>query len=329
MRIGIDTSGKFTTDLAKFEPTVVGAAVGPDTAFDEIASWTRSALRRWGYPDTVRELHAKQLRLSQTREVCEMVAGLGDVRLAAVVSDPGMLRSPEAIARHRRRQRTKAAEMPVTAEQGRQLKAEILKQLGSRSLRDHEYVLSACLPMVLTAAAQKAIAYFAEDASRADMDRFVVRIDQESAPTARYGAGALFPSISGDERFVLRTPAHWAEDPVHPLLARIHDPADGKLWLLKLFDDLAWVDSARHPEVQIADVAAWVLARRIKNPWEEEAAACFEPLAPLLSGESGLNFEFFSIGPIRPDQEAMYAHLQHGTEPIWWLRPASPPMGAR
>lgn len=50
MRIGIDTSGKFSTGPG-FESTVVAAAVGTDAAFAEVAAWTIAALDRWGLSD--------------------------------------------------------------------------------------------------------------------------------------------------------------------------------------------------------------------------------------------------------------------------------------
>ena len=150
-----------------------------------------------------------------------------------------------------------------------------------------------------------------------------MRVDEETDPAVRYGGGALLPTLGGDERFHFTSPLHWRDEPVHPLLARaVHPDGDG-FWPQLLFDDVQWVSSSSEPAVQVADILAWVLARRINFPSEPEPARCFDLLAPLMDGPRGLRFELFAIPPIRDDQAAMYRHLQHGEQPDWWLEPLS------
>jgi len=321
VRIGIDTSGKFSTEQGGFQSTVVAAAVGTDQAFDEIAAWTDTALARWGIADRFSELHAKKLRAREKVEICHMLADRGDLRLAAVVTDPGLLGSAAAVVRHRERQDEKAELMRPRTSEGEQRQRDLVVLLRNPALHDDEYLLAACLPLVLAQVTQRAFGFFAADAYRADMARLTVRIDEEAAPTVRYSGGALLPTLGGDERFRLTTPLHWRDEPVHPLLVDAGHPDGDGYWPQMLFDCVQWVSSASEPAVQIADVLAWVLARRINKPTEQATADCFELLAPLMAGEQGVRFELFSIPPIREDQAAMYAHLQQGEQPEWWLQP--------
>lgn len=320
MRIGIDTSGKFSTDRGTFQSTVVAAAAGTDQAFDEIAAWTDTALDRWGVADRFSELHAKKLRSHEKVEICQMLKSRGDLRLAAVITDPGLLGSSAAVAGHRKRQQEKAALMRPQTSEGKQRQHDLLALLGDPALHDDEYLLAACLPLVLAQVTQRAFGFFAADAYRSDMARLVVRIDEEAAPTVRYGGGALLPTLGGDGRFRFTTSLRWRDEPVHPLLTHAEHPDRDGYWPQRLFDDVQWVSSASEPAVQIADILAWVLARRINEPTEATTAACFELLAQLMAGEQGMRFELFSIPPIRDDQAAMYSHLQQGEQPEWWLQ---------
>ena len=91
----------------------------------------------------------------------------------------------------------------------------------------------------------------------------------------------------------------------------------------ELFNDVDWASSQEHPAIQIADVAAWVLARRMNKPAETDTAECFQLLQPLLAGEDGQTVRLFSIPPLREDQRAMYQHLAAEAQPPWWLMPVS------
>ncbi|MDX6587685.1 MAG: hypothetical protein QOI31_2158 [Solirubrobacterales bacterium] len=320
MRIGVDTSGKFETFPA-FHATVVAAAAAPEHAMAEIEAWTDDALVRWDLADDLGELHAKELRAEHRLEVCQMLADRGDVRLAAIVTDSGLLGSPEAVQLHRRRQRCRAGKTSARSEEGGRRRQALLQLLDSRSLRDHEYLLAACLPLVLAQIAQRLFGFFAGDEWETEMSTMVVRVDQETAPTMRYSDSALLPTFGGDDRFAFRFPESWRE-PVHPLLARVRHPDGDGVRPQMLFDDIRWVSSHDDISVQLADVAAWILARRISRPTEEITSDAYELIAPLMAGEGGRTFELFSIPPVRPDQAAMYSHLQSFEEPQWWLKPA-------
>lgn len=104
------------------------------------------------------------------------------------------------------------------------------------------------------------------------------------------------------------------------LAGALHPDGDG-LMPQAILGNVTWVSSSAHPCVQIADVAAWVLRRALANPGERETMAMFELLKPLLEGEHGVTFKLFSVPPLRDDQLAMYAHLQCGVQPPWWLTP--------
>jgi hypothetical protein len=49
----------------------------------------------------------------------------------------------------------------------------------------------------------------------------------------------------------------------------------------------------------------------------------FGLIKPLLEGDHGATFTLFSVPPLRDDQLAMYAHLQRGVQPAWWLVPVT------
>lgn len=321
MLIGVDTSGKF--EFGAYEPTVVAAAVAPEETARELAQWTTDALQRWGRAGTLSELHAQELGWPERREVCEMLAARDDLRLAAVVTDSLLLRSPAALRRHRERQIEKIELLPSpTTQRGRDLRERALELLRGEQLTDGDYALIAVLPMIAMAAAQRAVAFFAADADRHLIEELKLHVDKEAAVTVRYGNDSLFPVLSGDPRFRLRLPAHWREDPRHPLLKRALALDGDGLVATELFSEFAWVDSHAYPLVQVADVVAWVLRRTLKNPAEAAPAELFSMLKPLLAGEGGATFELFSIGPIPPELRALYAHLQGGAQPPWWLEPA-------
>jgi hypothetical protein len=318
VEIGVDTSGKFLTG-EPYEPTVVAAAVGTAATFVEIGDWTRDALARWGLADRFDELHAKKLRAHEKLEICEMLAERGDVRLAAVVTDTLLLGSPAALAKHRQRQLALARERRPTTVQGEQRQADLLAFLGDDALSDGEYALAAILPLVTTSVVQQALCFFRGDQYREDMSEFRVLIDEEAAPTMRYGDVSLLPSVGGDDRFSWRLPVEWRSEPVHPLLKKaLHPDGDG-LMPQPVLGDMTWVTSAAHPCVQVADVVAWVLRRAVAQPAEREAREIFGFVKPLLAGEHGVTFQLFSVPRLRDDQLALYAHLQRGVQPPWWL----------
>lgn len=252
-----------------------------------------------------------------------MLADRGDVQLAAVATDPGLLGSSEAVSRHRSRQRERALEMRPTTTVGQGRQDALIQLLDNEALRDDEYLLTACLPLALTDIAQRAFAFFANDAYRTDIDELTVRIDEEAAPTMRYSDASLLPTLGGDSRFSFRFPTSWRETPVHPLLRRILHPDGDGVMPQELFNDVDWASSREHAAIQIADVTAWVLARRLNQPSEPEAAKLFKLLQPLLAGEDGQTLRLFSIPPLREDQRAMYQHLTAEAQPPWWLMPLS------
>jgi hypothetical protein len=322
VEIGVDTSGKFLTG-EPYEPTVVAAAVGTATTFAEIGAWTTDALTRWGLADKFDELHAKKLHSHEKLEICKMLADRGDVRLAAVATDTLLLGSAAALAKHRERQLAVAREVRPTTAEGAKRRADLLELLENEALADGEYALAAILPLVTTRVVQQALCFFRSSQYRGDMSAFTVLVDEEAAPTMRYGDVSLLPSIGGDDRFSWRLPLEWRDEPVHPLLARaLHPDGDG-LMPQTVLDDMTWVSSNAHPCVQVADVAAWVLRRAIAQPAERETREMFELIKPLLAGEHGVTFELFSVPRLRDDQLALYAHLQRGTQPAWWLTPVA------
>jgi hypothetical protein len=323
MLIGVDTSGKFLT-APDYQPTVAAAAVGPAGAFEEIGAWTSDALVRWGVSDRLGELHAAELNVAEKIEVCRMLAERSDIRLAAVATDSLLLGSSHALSHHRHRQREKAATARPRTEEGKRRLGQVLKLLDSRGLTDGDYALVAVLPLLSTAALQRAFGYFAGDLYREEMRGFDLLIDEEAAPTIRYAEGTLLATIAGDERFHLRIPEHWREETMHPLLeTAMHEDGDG-LKPQALFREMRWLESVKEPSVQVADMAAWVIQRAMLRPEEHETRRMFELLRPLLAGEGGESFELFSIARLRPDQEAMYRHLRDGVQPAWWLRPQVP-----
>jgi hypothetical protein len=318
MQIGVDVSGAFSASPG-FEPTVTAAAIGSETTFAEIDSWTTETLRRWGLARKLRELHAKELRTAKVGEVCEMLSERDDVRLAAVVTDSQLLRSPAAIARHRERQ-LEIAERPMACTvEGARRQQRTLELLSDPRFKGPAYAFGATLPILVVLALQQAFCYFRRAADRDDMAEIELMIDREPARTVEYTSDTLLPTIGGDGRFGLIVPDQWREPPVHPLLHRAaHDDGDG-LRPQELLTKIDYVESEDQPCVQVADIVASVVRRRILNPMDETDRTNFDLLQPLLTGEGGRVFEFFTIAPLRNDQTSMYSHL-HGSEPAWWLK---------
>jgi hypothetical protein len=319
MQIGVDVSGSF--DMGEgFEPTVSAAAIAASGTFEEIDRWTADALKRWGLDHKLGELHAKELFAEKVREACEMLSSRDDVRLAAVITDSQLLRSTEAVARHRERQRKLAEQTQAKTEEGRKRRAAVLALLGDPKLKGPAYALAATLPVLAASALQQALCYFRRDVDRPDMASIELLIDQEAARTAEYTVNSLLPAIGGDARFSLTVPDQWRQDPIHPLLARAAHPDGDGLRPQELLSRIEFVESEPNPCVQVADIAASVVRRRLLDPLNEQDRENFDLLQPLLVGGEGRAFEVFTIAPLRPDQESMYRHL-HGSQPDWWLTP--------
>jgi hypothetical protein len=323
MQIGIDASGKFSTSEG-FEPSTLAGAVMPASACAEIGAWTVDALTRWGCGNRLRELHAKEMRWDARLQTCHMLAGRRDVRLAVVVTDQVLLGSRAAVAKHRQRQLEKVrARHPATSD-GRERRAVIEALQEDARFADHEYVLGVLTPLVAFGSLQQALCYFRGEEWREEMTTISVMADEEAPKTAQYCATSLFPVIGGDPRFRPVIDPRWREEPVHPLLAKAMHPDGDGLRPQHLLSEIQWVSSHDHVAVQIADVAAWVVRRAVARPDEAVARECFELLRPLLEGEDGRAFELFSPRRLTIEDLALYAHLQHGEQPQWWLVRAVP-----
>ncbi len=253
-----------------------------------------------------------------------MLRARKDVRLAAVATDSLLLNSTAALNHHRRRQLAKAENGSARTHDGIRRRRRVLDLLESPRLIDGDYAFAAVLPLLVTASMQRAFGFFAGDEHRGEMTGFELLVDKEAPPTTRYVEGTLLATIGGDERFHLTTPDHWRNPPTHPLLKEaMHEDGNG-LKPQVLLRSLDWVDSINEPSVQVADVAAWVIRRVMAHPEEAESRQMFDLLRPLLAGEDGESFGLFSVSRLRPDQEAMYAHLREGIQPDWWLQPQMP-----
>jgi hypothetical protein len=321
MQIGVDASGKFLIG-PEYEATVVAAAIGPDSAFAQIGTWTAEALDRWGKSEEPKELHANELGPSERLEVCRMLASRDDICLCAVVSDSFLLGSPAALKGHRERQYEHALNTPALTGRGRKRRDQVLAQLEGDRLTDEDYAFAVVLPLVGIGALQRAFGYFGGGEYRDDMSAVEVFVDPEAPPTKRYVEGTLLPTVSGDERFGLTLPKHWRKPPVHPFLEASMDTDGDGLRAEVLLGDMSWPPSEDRPAIQVADIAAWVIRRTLTRPEENLAREMFELLKPLLAGAEGHSFELFSTVVMNRDLEALYSHLRDGNEPGWWLRPA-------
>lgn len=327
--IGVDACGNFPT-TSGFESSAVAAATVPAAASAEIAAWTDETLTAWGRTE-IGELHAAPLQWDQRRAVCAMLGERGDVHAAVVVTSNLLLRSPEAVSAHRARQlqnceaslaRARTEDGKVRGERVRRLLSG--RRLGQSRLSDSEYVLAAMVPPAVVGAIQRAFCFYADDVWRPEMRQLSLAMDEETPATVRYVTESLLPSIT-DERFRLVTPQRWRDDPVHPLFARARHPdGDGYAPQLLVGDTIDWLRSHDEVAVQVADFAAWVVARTISRPEEAIARECFELLRPVLVGESGRCFERYSIGPDRPEDAALYSHLHSAEQPRQWLERVTP-----
>jgi len=334
MNIGLDACGNFAARsiTAGFESSALAATTVPPGARVDISGWTQQRLAAWGREE-LGELHAAELDWDQRREVCAMLGDRGDLHAAVIVTSNLLLCSEEAVTAHRARQ-TKLAEASVaaaTTDDGHRRGQRVFRllsggRLGQSRLNDREYVLAAMVPQAVMYATQRAFCFYAGDEWRPAMRELSLSMDDDTPATVRYVSESLVPVIGGDERFRLVTPQHWRDDPVHPLLARaLHPDGDGYRPQELVGEKIAWVRSHDEPAVQVADFAAWVVCRTITRPDEPIARECFELLRPLLAGEGGRCFELYSIGPLRPEDAAVYAHLHSAEQPPQWLLPSNAP----
>lgn len=316
MLIGFDSSGKFEI-AGDYAPSVMAAAVMPPDASREIAEWTAAALEKWGRSD-LGEIHMQQLDWGPRLEVCGMLAGRDDVRLAAVLTDQHLLGSPERVTRHRQDQLAKIrAQDPPTTEEGVRRLDEVTKLLEGSGLSDSDYLLSAVVPKLVTLAAQQAFCFFRDAGWRDDMTVFRLIADEETPTAARYVTTSLLPVLGGDGRFGFVTPLEWREPPEHPMLRRARH-ADGYLRPQALFEPIQWESSHDHTALQIADAAAWVVRRAVMRP-EAISLECFGLLEPLLVGDGGMIFDIFALRDVPPELDVIYAPRRWGTQPLWWL----------
>lgn len=326
MVIGLDASGDFTA-VDGFEPSAVAAATIPTAASSEIAEWTRERLAAWGREE-IGELHAAALDWPERLETCEMLGSRGDVYASVIITTNTLLCSPEAVAAHRRRQLVfaEASRARATTDDGRvrgQRACRLLagKRIGRNRLSDGGYIHAATVPRALVGAVQRAFCFYSDDSWRSDMAEVELVMDDETPATVRYVTQTLLPTIGGDERFRIVTPAHWRNEPVHPLLARAQHPDGDGLWPQHIVGEtIRWVSSHDEVAVQVADMAAWVVCRAITRPGDPEAREAFEMLRSVLVGEQGRCFEVFSLCPIGPEEEVLLgAHLHSHEEPPEWL----------
>lgn len=330
MVIGLDACGSFDADLALpgFEVYSLGAAVVPTNAASEIAEWTREHLADHAVEERG-ELHAHAMSWDQRLETCEMLRSRGDVFASVITTDTVLLRSDPAVSRHRALQLASAEEglERATTDAGKQRGERACRLLdgrrfGQSRMGNSEYVRSAMVPLAVIGAIQRAFCFFASDDWRSEMSHLRVVIDKDTPTIVRYVGSALLPTLGGDPRFRLVSPRPWHLPPRHPLIERARHPDGEGLMPQEIVDgEIDWPNSHEEPAIQVADVAAWVVARTISRPAESVARECFELLRPVLVGEAGRCFEQFSIGRIRPDEEAMYAHLHSDQQPAQWLRP--------
>ncbi|HLM86233.1 MAG TPA: hypothetical protein VK272_08615 [Solirubrobacteraceae bacterium] len=256
-----------------------------------------------------------------------MLGERGDVHAAVIVTNAMLLRSPEAVVAHRKRQLDKAeaalkrAETDAGRERGaRACRLLAGEKVGKGSLDNAGYVRAAMVPRAAIAALQYAFCFYAGDEWRPEMAGFRLVIDKDTSAMVKYVGETLLPVLGGDERFRLVTPSHWREPDPHPLLVSARHPdGDGYAPQLLLGDTIDWPDSCDEPGIQVADMAAWIVCRAISRPQETIARSCFELMRPVLVGGAGRCFQYFSIGDVRPEDEALDAYLHSDRPPDQWL----------
>jgi hypothetical protein len=180
------------------------------------------------------------------------------------------------------------------------------------------------IPRAAVGAAQSAFCFYASDEWRSEMIRFRLVIDRDTPATAKYVGETLLPTLGGDERFHLITPSHWQGPDPHPMWASArHSNGDGYDPRRLFGHSIDWPDSRDEPAIQVADIAAWIVCRTISRPREAIARECYEFMRPVLVGEAGRCFQHFSIGDVRPEDEALDAYLHSSRSPDQWLAPTT------
>ena len=267
MIIGLDASGTFAAlEVDGFECSAVAAVALPTSTRDEVRNWTESKLGEWRRAG-LRELHAQEMDWPERLETCQMLSERDDIHVAVVLTNSMLLRSPGAVANHRKRQLQFAEESlaGATSDAGRRRGEAVCRlQAASASVKaassDQDYVRGAMAPRAIFDGVQRAICFFAGQKWRAEMVGFEVLVDKDTPPSLRYIAGTLLPVLGSDaQRFQWIMPEHWSEEPEHPLLvASRHPDGDGYWAKGVLGEGIEPMSSEKEPAIQVADIAAWV-----------------------------------------------------------------------
>jgi hypothetical protein len=131
------------------------------------------------------------------------------------------------------------------------------------------------------------MAYYADEWRDDFRDLWFVldgKLPGKLAPGEKFLERMVMPAISYDERFALGVLDTWAEDPVHPFVAKynIDEGIDARV----VFEHgLQFADSREHAGLQLVDAVAYTVRRAILQPANEKVQRAYDSVRRLLLNE--------------------------------------------
>jgi hypothetical protein len=160
-----------------------------------------------------------------------------------------------------------------------------------------EWVQSDLLVELIHRALNKTIAFYHDDRWRPDFEDFHFVFD--SKLPGKLAAGEkqlqkiLVPALGSNRgRFDLIGINEWRQPPVHPFEAK-YGTADGTVDISRLFEHgLEFEDSTARAGLQLVDVVAYAIRRRVLEPTNEVIHWAWQTLRPLLIDLKGNPISF-------------------------------------
>jgi hypothetical protein len=297
---GFDSSG----------PSLWATVLCPESTRDSVETLVRELCARWD----IDELHAKTLPWPYRLEACAALAAT-DIRWVATVTDASLF-SAEELVRWRVEQAAKferswqASQARGTTHpeyEGRD--AEIRDLLSNaRRVRPAHYLQHAVVaPGHIHACLSAAVRAFRAPRYDADWNGIRLVFDSKQGGGQALLREALRPILAATD-MTLDMPLDYLREG-HPLYANHRLPSGG-LDLRSLFGTSPeFVESSSEPLVQVADVVAWVLRRRLSRPDDADAGTAMRLLQLRQWRPNPLGLRFLTRKDYALEDVRQYAHV--------------------
>jgi hypothetical protein len=285
LHLFFDESGDFAFPDDRFDAYVQAVLICPDSLIKTIERYVAEKKAEWGLD----ELHAVELNDDQLWEICRFIRSTRLALLAQVTDTNAM--TQKIIESHRLDQ---AARIQKNYDDWREAggrapaieewyEAHIKRTAYPSRPTNSEWVQSDLLIELIHRALNKTIAFYSDDRWRPDFEdfRFILdgKLPGKLAAGEKQLQKILVPAL-GSGRFDLIGVIEWRQPPVHPFEAK-YGTGDGTIDVNLLFEHgLQFEDSSAG--LQLVDVVAYVIRRRILDPANDTIRWAWQTLRPLL-----------------------------------------------